>query len=173
MFHFTSSLLGGLAAVTAWALVAPSSDPVANAPGVGDTRAQVNRADKSDRLVPPRLHRGAPAAVATVEVIGVSDTAIVYRDRDGRILFRTDPVSNVTVVSKGFALPQLTVRETSHSAPVPIEAPRGEAPREPPAAPAAIPIGCEPLASPIVQPHLSRLAGRCVSQAEDAGARAG
>ena len=170
MFHVTSSLLGGLAAVTAWALVAPTSDPAANVSGAGDGGAQVNRANKADRLVAPPLNRGAPAAVATVEVIGVSDATIVYRDRDGRILFQTDPLSNVTVVSKGFALPQLTVRETSHSTPVPIEAPH-----QPPAMPAApaIPIGCEPLASPIVQPHLSRVAGRCVSQAEDAGARTG
>jgi hypothetical protein len=169
MFHVTSSLLGGLAAVTAWALVAPSSDPAVNAPG--DTGTQVNRADKADRLIPPRLHRDTPAAVATVEVIGVRDAAIVYRDRSGRILFQTDPVSNVTVVSKGFALPQLTVRDTSHSTPVPIEAPR-ELPAAP-TTPPAIPIGCEPLASPIVQPHLARLAGRCLSQAEDAGAHAG
>jgi len=168
MFHITSSLLGGLAAVAAWALVvAPSPDSGATASR--DTPAQVNRADKNDRLASPRLNRADPAAVATVEVIGVHDAAIVYRDRDGRVLFQTDPMSNVTVISKGFVLPQLTVRETSHSTPVPIEAPR--APPVP--KPAAIPIGCEPLESPIMQPGVSPLPGRCLSLNDAAGARPG
>jgi hypothetical protein len=168
MFHVTSSLLGGLAAVTAWALVAPSSDFPTSTSATGDTQTQVNRSAKGDRLVPPRLHRGEPDTVATVEVIGVRDAAIVYRNRDGRILFQTDPLSNVTVISKGFVLPQLTVRETTRSTPVPIEAPRERAPSPP-----AIPIGCEPLASPIVQPHLAAIVGRCLSQADQPVPRAG
>src|SRR5689334_7387208 len=105
MFHITSSLVGGLAAVTAWALVTPALDHTTQ-----DVQ-RVNRTMKSDRLAISQP-RGATRTVATVEVIGVHDAAIVYRDRDGRLLFQTDPVSNVTVVSKGFVLPQLTVRET-------------------------------------------------------------
>lgn len=158
MFHVTSSLLGGLAAIAAWALVAPSSSSLWH---MTDTDAapaasSVNRADKGDRLAPARLY-GAADTVATVEVVGVRDATIVYRDRDGRVLFQTDPLSNVTVVSKGFILPQLTVRETSHSTTAPVEAPR-EIENKPP-----IPIGCEPLASPIAQPRLSHMTGRCLS----------
>jgi hypothetical protein len=103
---------------------------------------------------------GATRTVSTVEVIGVHNAAIVYRDRDGRILFQTDPVSNVTVVSKGIVLPQLTVRETTRSTPAPLEVPHAP---QPPQATPAIPIGCEPLASPIAAPRLSHLAGRCLS----------
>ncbi len=153
MFHITSSLVGGLAALTAWALVTPALDHTTQ-----DVQ-RVDRTMKSDRLATSQT-RGATRTVATVEVIGVHDAAIVYRDRDGRLLFQTDPVSNVTVVSKGFVLPQLTVRETTHSTPTPLEAPH--APQEPQNAP-AIPIGCEPLASPIAAPRLSHLAGRCLS----------
>jgi hypothetical protein len=118
--------------------------------------SSVNRADKGDLLAASRPH-DAGGKVATVEVVGIRDAAIVYRDRDGRVLFQTDPLSNVTVVSKGFILPQLTVRETSRSTTAPVEAPR-EIENRPP-----IPVGCEPLASPIAQPRLSHMTGRCVS----------
>jgi hypothetical protein len=81
------------------------------------------------------------------------------------LLFQTDPVSNVTVISKGFVLPQLTVRETPHVAPARIEVPHNldAAPK--------MPIGCEPLVSPIAQPNLSQLPGRCLSQLDDAAER--
>jgi hypothetical protein len=166
MFHITSSLVGGLAAVTAWALVAPSFDPASQTPGARET---VNRAVKGDRLAGPTASRSDEPTIATVEVIGVHDAAIVYRDRDGRELFRTDPLRNVTVISKGFVLPQLTLRETPQSTPARIEPPR-----ELEAAP-SMPIGCEPLASPIADPNLSRITGRCLSQRDDAAvpARAG
>jgi hypothetical protein len=159
MFHITSSLVGGLVGVTAWALIAPSFDAPSAASGVNSAQEveRVDRAHKSDRLVASRPPGGGTQSVATVEVIGIRDATIVYRDRDGRILFQTDPVSNVTVISKGLVLPQLTVRDTPHTTPTPIETPR-----EPRAAP-AIPIGCEPLASPIAEPRLSHLAGRCLS----------
>jgi hypothetical protein len=155
MFHITSSLFGGLAAVAAWALVAPSFNPPPAQP-VADQTAPVNRTAKGDRLAPVRLP-GADHKVATVEVVGIRDAAIVYRDRDGRVLFETDPLSNVTVVSRGFVLPQLTVRETSRSSTAPVE-PMQEFKARPP-----IPIGCEPLASPIAQPRLAHMTGRCLS----------
>lgn len=157
MFHITSSLFGGLAAIAAWALVAPpSNSPIQGFAGAAPT--SVNRAAKSDRIIPPRLYRGDETTVSTVEVVGIRDAVIVYRDRDGRVLFQTDPLKNVTVISRGFVLPQLTVRETSRSPAAPVEAPRQIHQTSP-----AIPVGCEPLASPIAQPTLAHLTGRCLS----------
>jgi len=158
MFHTTSCLIGGVAAITAWALVAPSFDPAAHMGLSHAGHESVNRAPKSDRLVLPPRYRHAARTVATVEVIGVHDAAIVYRDRDGNLLFQTDPVSNVTVIAKGFVAPQLTLRDTPQSKPAPLVA----TPRDLDAAP-KLPIGCEPPASPIVQPDLARLPGRCLS----------
>jgi hypothetical protein len=156
MFHITSSLVGGLAAVTAWALVAPgfehSNASIANDSG----QQQVNRVTKSDRVSAPRATVG-DRTVSTVEVIGVHDAAIVYRDRDGRVLFQTEPLTNVTVISKGVVLPQVTVRETPRSTPAPVVVPRKLE------ATPAIPVGCDPVASPIAEPALARVTGRCLS----------
>ena len=155
MFHITSGLFGGLAAVTAWALVAPNFDQASKANTAADHQ-QVVRAMKGDRTAAPRATVGG-SRVTTVEVVGVQDAAIVYRDRDGRVLFQTDPLSNVTVISKGFVLPQVTVRETPRSTPAPVIVPHNID-----AAP-AIPVGCDPVASPIAEPALARVTGRCLS----------
>ncbi len=160
MCQLTSSLIVGLAAVAAWALVAPPSFDTSKASGAGaaaiTVRATpVNRAAKADRLAVSRADRLTGDAAATVET---RDAATIYRDRAGRVLFQADPLSNVTVISKGFVLPQFPVRETERRGPVPNKAP-GE-PQKP------VPIGCEPLASPISQPQLARLTGRCLVQNE-------
>lgn len=126
MFHITSSLFGGLAAVTAWALVAPSFDQTAKASLAIDNHERVNRVMKGDRL---------PTAT------------VVRSDRDGRVLFQTEPFSNVTAVSKG---------DTPRT-PAPVVVPRKLE-----AAP-AIPVGCDPVASPIAEPALARVTGRCLS----------
>jgi hypothetical protein len=156
MFHITSGLFGGLAAVTAWALVAPGFDHVTKTSLAADT--QVNRAVKADRVAAPRASADRTRSVVTVEVVGVHDASIVYRDRDGRVLFQTDPLSNVTVISKGFVLPQVTVRETPQSTPAPIVVPRHNIDAAP-----KMPIGCDPVASPIAEPALARVTGRCLS----------
>jgi hypothetical protein len=157
MFHITSSLFGGLAAVTAWALVAPSFEQVTKASLAADTHERVNRAVKADRVAAPRASVDGTRAVVTVEVVGVRDATIVYRDRNGRVLFQTDPLSNITVISKGFVLPQVTVRETPQSTPAPIMVPHNidAAPK--------MPVGCDPVASPIAEPALARVTGRCLS----------
>jgi hypothetical protein len=166
MFHVASSLIGGLAVVAAWALVVPVdfASQQTDTDAAGWPAASVNRAAKADRLSFPPSYRRNESAVSTVEAIGIRDASIIYRARDGRVLFRTDPVSNVTLISKGFALPQLTVREMSHSKSIPIDVPRDlKALR--------VPIGCDPMASPVAQPELAHLTGRCVTQRDDAPAR--
>jgi len=79
--------------------------------------------------------------------------ATIYRDREGRVVFQADQLSKVTVISKGFVLPQLPVRETRRA---PVPTPASSDQRKP------VPIGCDPLASPISQPQLARLTGRCL-----------
>jgi hypothetical protein len=158
MFHMTSSLVVGLAAVSAWALVAPPSIDPSKASGFGAAELMqatpVNRAAKADRIGPSRTQRVEDAA-ATLEN---RDATTIYRDSAGRVLFQADPLSKVTVISNGFVLPQTPVRETRR-APVPASSEQHR----------PVPIGCDPLASPISQPQLARLTGRCLVQNDTAG----
>jgi hypothetical protein len=168
MGHVTSYLLGGFAAVTSWAMVAPGTPAPPslaeffNAPSRSSSETVV-RHTKSDRLAPAASQQALPETgirriVTSIEVVGVDDAAILYRDRDGNILYRTDPVRNVTMIAKGVKLPEVTVRQGDRSpaTPVPVTVPGADKP-------AKLPIGCEPAASPIASPHLSHLTGLCLA----------
>ena len=135
-------------------------------PGViGATRSDkdgtvlVDRSAKGDRTTAKAAGQAAPEhKISSVEVIGLQDAAIVYRDRQGRVLFRTDPVANGTVVVRGVQLPEVTVRETSRS-PAPVVQPQ--------AAPTntKLPDGCEPSMSPLSVVGSSSLRARCFAAA--------
>jgi hypothetical protein len=169
MGYVTSYLLGGFAAVASWTMVAPS-DPVtpsfADMFRSADQRGSetVVRTAKGDRLAASDQtlpDTGVKRIVTSIEVVGVDDAAIVYRDREGNILYRTDPLRNVTVIAKGVKLPEVTVRqgERSPATPTPVTVPVGSQP-------SPLPIGCEPPASPIASPQLSQLTGRCLASLE-------
>jgi hypothetical protein len=135
--------------------------------------AASERSRKGDRLAAPRPVAAQPQ-IATVEVVGLRDAAIVYRDRDGRELFRTDPLNNVTIVTKGLALPEVTIRQHAGSevTPIPAQAQRrtreevlDQAQDRKPLAPKRlkVPMGCEPAFSPVAQPAMAHHTGRCMA----------
>jgi hypothetical protein len=167
-------LLGaGIAAAFAAAILVPVLDlapeifTAANAePGAAKIRQAVDRQQKSDRLAPARAAGTERPVITSVEVVGLRDAAIVYRDRDGRMLFRSDPVSNATVIAKGVALPQVTVKDTAQSDVSTV-------PAAPPPAPAIlptageqkVPVGCDPAFSPLHSSARSNVTGRCIADA--------
>jgi len=136
---------------------------------LGTPASHINRAIKGDRGATARPAQTA-THIATVEVVGLRDAAIVYRDRDGRELFRTDPVSNVTIVTKGLQLPEVTVRQYNSSVvkPVPVDVLQEQArDRKPPnGRERKLPIGCEPSFSPVAAPSLAHHTGRCMARHE-------
>ena len=119
----------------------------------------VNRSTKGDQLAAPR-----PAekqhTITAVEVIGVGNATIIYRDRAGNELFRTDPVSNVTVIAKDVVLPEVTIRERPQIEPSPmtLEEPHGANIEEL--------EGCDPVASPLAGASLANRLGRCLAATE-------
>lgn len=121
---------------------------------------QINRGNKGDAL-PAVTSTSAPKRITTVEVVGVEDAAIVYRDRDGNVLFKTDPVSNVTVVTKGVVLPEVTIREIAESTVqvLPLEGIR------PVLSPTAPGDGCESsVTAHTAGEKLAREPSRCITQ---------
>ena len=132
---------------------------------------QSNVASKGDRVrIMVASVRSEP--IATIEIEGFKDPAVVYRTRDGRELFRNDPGAGVTIISKGLVLPEVTVRERKSPVvrtlpPEPTVTP-AQATRQKPVRPTRTPVGCEPLFSPLTQhPSVGLHTGRCMA---DAGA---
>jgi hypothetical protein len=129
-------------------------------PSLAETAHQppgVNRTNKTDSLpvpVTPQLR----TEIKSVEVVGVRDAAIVYRDRNGNVLFRTDPVANVTVVAKNVDLPEVTIRDTATT-----KVERMSVERSTPLPPTP-PHGCESsFARPSPEP-LTQISSRCLAQ---------
>jgi hypothetical protein len=150
------ALAGGVGIALCVSGVALSLSPIKSGSPTS-TVAQVDRTNKGDRIAPPRAADQQPAKIVTVEVIGLTEAAIVYRDRSGNVLFRTDPVANVTVIAKGTPLPEVTVRERAEEIVTPLPVPQ-KAPRE-------RLIGCDPVASPLSSPAFADMFGRCLSAA--------
>lgn len=122
--------------------------------------AQINRGNKADAL-PKVANSDAPKRITTVEVVGVEDAAVVYRDRNGNVLFKTDPVSNVTIVTKGVVLPEVTISELAESTVqvVPLEGIR------PTLSPTAPGDGCESsVTAHTAGEELARTPSRCITE---------
>ena len=165
MYGLAPYLVGGLAAVLVVDHLAIPSIGSAVSDWLAAPQAAaitVDRAHKADRLLPAQTAQPKRPVITAVEVVGLRDTAIVYRDREGRVLFRTDPLSNATLVAKDVVLPEITIRDSGRSAvdPVPVEVP-ARAPER-----AKLPPGCDPAFSPLTLPALSRMPSRCIAENE-------
>ncbi|MEA2991719.1 MAG: hypothetical protein QOD40_639 [Alphaproteobacteria bacterium] len=125
----------------------------------GVTTSAVDRAHKGDRMPVVAVARERDRVISAVEVVGLRDAAVIYRDRDDHVLFRTDPLANATVVARGVVLPQVTIRDVPRA---PAAATASSAveikPISPSAAPAVkidrekkIPEGCDPAFSPLAE----------------------
>jgi hypothetical protein len=118
---------------------------------------------KADRLsVPaPAQHR---ATVSTVELIGISNTTVVLRDRNGAVLFRSDPLTNTTLVGKDVDLPVVTLKEEVRSPVVQQPAVKREG-NEPPATKGRKnrTPGCEGAVSPLANRDGNLEPGLCLA----------
>ena len=176
--------LGGLVAVTLtnWFATIPGSDPT---PGAFAAHAQAGllttpeRSHKGDRLAPPAAS-GRKVVVSAVEVVGARRTSIVYRDRDGHVLFRNDPLRHVTLAVKNAVLPQVTIRDDQNTRVAPQNP--HVAPQNPHVAPSAAPDaasdpgplapGCDSAVSPLAAPLLARKPSRCLASLDGSPRRA-
>jgi hypothetical protein len=174
MFKLNSLYAVGISALIAGTALGFSGDLGARFIGVADASAgakgvvtSVDRTQKSDRLIATQAARKEARTISAVEVVGIRDAAIIYRDRDGRVLYKSDPLSNATLVMKGVVLPEVTVRDTAGSAvrsvtnPTVDNKPASIAPQSNERRP-RIPEGCDAAASPIAAPQLSHILSKCL-----------
>jgi len=178
MFKLKSLLIIGISTLVVGAAASFSSDLSARFVSAASATAQANaavtqvdRTRKSDRLTAVQAGRGEARTISAVEVVGLRDAAIIYRDREGRMLYKSDPLSNATLITKGVVLPEVTVREKANTAvrsvtpDVPVKAkpaqPTGAAPQGKERRP-RIPEGCDAAASPIAAPQLAHILSKCL-----------
>lgn len=148
-------IIGGVLA-GAVAIHLLQSAPLPNATGslwqvVQPSFEGVNCAGKADRgdLIPFAERFGAVFGAAAHETPASPD------EHSGRVQLQVDPAANTTTVPKGAVSSEYRPGSAGKSA----EKPQGVRPEPSPLKA----IGCEPLASPLVDPRLARFAGRCLA----------
>jgi hypothetical protein len=132
-----------------------------------DEASPVNRALKADRA-PMAQPSPRPTAVSSIELVGVSQTTVILRDRLGQVLYRSDPLTNTTVASKNADIPSITVKETLESPTVTRSAPvpeRKEGIED--KGKRSVPAGCEAVVSPLVSHELRRVPSLCLTLADE------
>jgi hypothetical protein len=119
----------------------------------------VARERKSSLLLARRLPDEQAQPITEIDVVGLNGAVITFRDAQGRILLRTDRVTNTTTVAKGVVLPEVTVREmqAGQVKRLPVEVPK------PASFENKLPGHCESAFSPVASPGLSQIPGRCVA----------
>lgn len=123
----------------------------------------INRELKADRAAAAQPSP-RPAAVSSVELVGVSQTTVILRDRFGQILYRSDPLTNTTLASKNADIPSITVKETPQSPTATRSAPERKEGLEDKGR-RSIPAGCEGVVSPLVNHELRRVPSLCLAMA--------
>lgn len=129
-------------------------------------RTGLDRSQKTDAIAPARAaaQRHEPVSV---ELIGVDNTIVTIKDRDGRVLFRSDPLSNTTLISRDSNLPTVTVRNDRRPPvqPMPVES-QQRPETEPPVKPSTpIAAGCESAVSVLAAGGARRQASLCLAMA--------
>ena len=162
MFGIPATLIGA----TGTAVLLASLAPVALG---GNQQASTALAPahsvKADRISPP-IPAQQRTSVSSVEVVGVSNATVILRDRSGAVLYRSDPLTNTTLVAKDADLPVVTLKEESVSPVVRQPVPSREG-NEVPATKGrtkSVP-GCEAPVSPLASQGRDRMPGLCLVEA--------
>jgi len=132
--------------------------------------AQFSRAtvpSKGDRLAEP-VPAGSQGTVSMVELVGISQATVILRDREGNVLYRSDPSSGVTMFARNTDLPVVTLKEDAQRPvaqhPVTRQEDR-EAPREQKQK-SRNPVGCMGDVSPLAKASANRMPSLCLALLE-------
>ena len=141
------------------ASLAQSERPVTHLP-LGPAAAA-----KGDRVARP-LPAQQPATISTVELVGIAQATVILRDRNGEVLYRSDPESGVTIFAKNTDLPIITLKEEVHAPVVqhPVaprregtEMPADQKPKR------RNPVGCLGDVSPLAKAGADRTPSLCLA----------
>jgi hypothetical protein len=119
MFRTPALLIGLAGAGFLAGSFAPSAFNIASlaqsrSPAQAAAIQQVATAAKADRAAAP-LPGSARTSVAVVELVGVAQATVILRDRDGELLYRSDPDAGTTTLAKNTDLPVVTLKAETQS----------------------------------------------------------
>lgn len=120
-------------------------------------------APKGDRLADARPAQ-SPTNVSIVEIVGIAHATVILRDSHGEVLYRSDPRSGITTISKNTELPVLTLKEDAQGPAVqhpPVSAREGN--EDAAKAKRQTPVGCMGDVSPLARAGNGRMPSLCLA----------
>ena len=117
---------------------------------------------KADRA-PVQRKGSRSTAVSSIELAGIGQVTVVFRDRVGQIVYRSDPLTSTTVVSKNADIPNVNIGEIPQS-PTATQWRLGPDHKEglETSPKRSLPAGCEGVVSPLVKHEVRRVPGLCL-----------
>jgi hypothetical protein len=119
---------------------------------------------KGDRISAP-IPASKPVAVSIVELVGVANAAVILRDQDGKVLYKSDPRTGTTTFARDTDLPVVTLKEEVKS-PVAQHPTRRQEGNETPQERKPKnrnPIGCTGDVSPLAKASGNRMPSLCLA----------
>jgi hypothetical protein len=165
MFRTPVTLIGLAGAAFLAGSLAPDSFTIASPAQSQGSNQKVAVASKADRLSVP-VSSAARQAVSVVELVGVTGATVIMRDRNGEILYRSDPQAGITVFSKNTDLPMVTLKDEMQGQTVQHPAIRresNEAPLQDQAKKRRKLVGCMGDVSPLVRASAERTPSLCLA----------
>lgn len=133
--------------------------------GTAIDRQQTHSASKGDRLASATA-TGGKTSVSVVELVGVSLATVILRDRQGNVLYRSDPQAGTTTYAKNTELPIVTLKEDMQS-PAAVHPVRQQEGREEPGnvqqKKRRQPVGCLGDVSSLVHSSADRASSLCLA----------
>jgi hypothetical protein len=124
----------------------------------------MNASSKGDRMMAP-VPSANPATVSIVELVGVAQATVILRDRDGKVLYKSDPQAGTTIYARDTDLPVVTLKEAVQvpASQHPVSQRQGnESPREEKQK-TRKPVGCLGDVSPLAKASADRMPSLCLA----------
>jgi hypothetical protein len=126
---------------------------------------QVASAAKADRSIAP-FSGGERGTVSVVELVGIGQATVILRDRNGELLYRSDPDKGTTTFAKNTDLPVVTLKEEMQAPVVQHPVSRQESnemPAQEPKKKRRNPVGCVGDLSSLVHSSADRSPSLCLA----------
>ncbi|MCG7392474.1 hypothetical protein MHY87_06110 [Microvirga sp. ACRRW] len=126
---------------------------------------QEQLASKGDRLAMTRPAEDQ-TSVSIVEIVGLEHATVILRGNDGKVLYRSDPRSGMTTVTKNTDLPVMTMKEEMQAPAVQTPPVAREESEEPRKVKRQTPVGCVADVSPLARASSNRMPSLCLASLE-------
>jgi hypothetical protein len=167
MFRTPVALVGLAGAFFVAGSFAPASFNMSPLAQSGSLPFENSVSTRGDRVAAPVPARN-PTTVSIVELVGVANAAVILRDHDGKVLYKSDPRTGITTFARDTDLPVVTLKEEVQGpvAQYPARRKEGNETPQEQKPKSRNPVGCMGDVSPLAKASANRMPSLCLALLE-------